>query len=227
LQARLDRHWRQDLASLHAYVVQDSRGLIKLDVMENPYGLPDALQEALGQRLGRVALNRYPAEGTERLKAALSRQAGLPEGCGMVLGNGSDELITLLSMVCDRPGATVMAPLPGFVMYQLSAFYQGLRFEGVPLTADFQLDVPAMLALLACGGTHRQTHSARAWLRRHSPLLLLCSAVSGLLMQLHSLNLQQWSFNWSTALVLIASLWALWYLLRSRQLRDYALDQPH
>ena len=31
----------------------------------------------------------------------------------------------------------------------------------------------------------------------------------------------------SSALVLIASLWALWYLLRSRQLRDYALDQPH
>lgn len=144
LQARLARHWRQDLASLHAYVVQDSRGLIKLDVMENPYGLPDALQEALGQRLGRVALNRYPAEGTTRLKEALCRQAGLPEGCGMVLGNGSDELITLLSMVCDRPGATVMAPLPGFVMYQLSAFYQGLRFEGVPLTPDFQLDVPAM-----------------------------------------------------------------------------------
>ncbi|MFQ2819592.1 DUF2919 domain-containing protein [Aeromonas caviae] len=88
-------------------------------------------------------------------------------------------------------------------------------------------DVPAMLALLACGGTHRQTHSARAWLRRHSRALLLCSTASGLVMQLHSLNLQQWSFNWPTALVLIASLWALWYLLRSRQLRDYALDQPH
>ena len=88
-------------------------------------------------------------------------------------------------------------------------------------------DVPAMLVLLACGGTHRQTHSARAWLRRHSRALLLCSTASGLVMQLHSLNLQQWSFNWPTALVLIASLWALWYLLRSRQLRDYALDQPH
>ena len=30
-----------------------------------------------------------------------------------------------------------------------------------------------------------------------------------------------------TALVLVASLWALWYLLRSRQLREYAADQPH
>ena len=105
----------------------------------------------------------------------------------------------------------------------LTLFYP----DKMSLYISLLTDVPAMLALLACGGTHRQTHSARAWLRRHSRALLLCSTASGLVMQLHSLNLQQWSFNWPTALVLIASLWALWYLLRSRQLRDYALDQPH
>ena len=88
-------------------------------------------------------------------------------------------------------------------------------------------DVPAMLALLACGGTYQQTQSIRARLRRHSRGLLLCSTASGLVIQLHSLSLQAWSFSWPTALVLIASLWALWYLLRSRQLRDYAVDQPH
>ena len=105
----------------------------------------------------------------------------------------------------------------------LTLFYP----DKLTLYVSLLTDVPAMLVLLACGGTHRQTHSARAWLRRHSRALLLCSTASGLVMQLHSLNLQQWSFNWPTALVLIASLWARWYLLRSRQLRDYALDQPH
>ena len=105
----------------------------------------------------------------------------------------------------------------------LTLFYP----DKLTLYISLLTDVPAMLVLLACGGTHRQTHSARAWLRRHSRALLLCSTASGLVMQLHSLNLQQWSFNWPTALVRIASLWALWYLLRSRQLRDYALDQPH
>lgn len=105
----------------------------------------------------------------------------------------------------------------------LTLFYP----DKLTLYVSLLTDVPAMLALLACGGTHRQTHSARAWLRRHSRALLLCSTASGMVMQLHSLNLQQWSFNWPTALVLIASIWALWYLLRSRQLRDYALDQPH
>ena len=64
------------------------------------------------------------------------------------------------------------------------------------------------LALLACGGTYQQTHSIRARLRRHSRGLLLCSTASGLVIQLHSLSLQAWSFSWPTALVLVASLWA-------------------
>ena len=38
-----------------------------------------------------------------------------------MLGNGSDELISLLAMACDVPGATILAPLPGFVMYEMSA----------------------------------------------------------------------------------------------------------
>jgi histidinol-phosphate aminotransferase len=49
-------------------------------------------------------------------------------------------------MACDVPGSTVLAPVPGFVMYSLAAKLQGLRFVGVPTTASFELDLPAMLA---------------------------------------------------------------------------------
>jgi histidinol-phosphate aminotransferase len=63
-----------------------------------------------------------------------------------MLGNGSDELISLLALACDVPGNSVLAPLPGFVMYAMSAKLQGLPFIGVPTTADFELDLPAMLA---------------------------------------------------------------------------------
>ena len=66
-----------------------------------------------------------------------------------MLGNGSDELISLLAMACDVPGASILAPLPGFVMYEMSAQLQGLKFIGVPLTADFELDEAAMLAAIA------------------------------------------------------------------------------
>jgi imidazoleglycerol-phosphate dehydratase len=66
-----------------------------------------------------------------------------------MLGNGSDELISLLALACDIPGATILAPLPGFVMYEMSARLQGLKFVGVPLTANFELDAEAMLAAIA------------------------------------------------------------------------------
>ena len=139
---------RQDVASMHAYAIQDSRGLIKLDAMENPFRLPAELQRELGERLGRVAINRYPGQSTADVVAALTKHVELPAGCRLMLGNGSDELIDLLSVACDVPGATILAPLPGFVMYQTSAQLRGLKFAGVPLTADFELDEAAMLAAI-------------------------------------------------------------------------------
>jgi histidinol-phosphate aminotransferase len=72
----------------------------------------------------------------------------MPAGCRLMLGNGSDELIDLLSVACDVPGATILAPLPGFVMYEMSARLRGLAFVGVPLTAEFELDEAAMLAAI-------------------------------------------------------------------------------
>ena len=145
LEQRKQRVLRQDVQSMHAYAVQPSAGLVKLDSMENPFRLPEPLQQALGERLGRVALNRYPAGRVEDLRDALARHARMPDGCALTLGNGSDEIITMLSMACDVPGAVFMAPLPGFVMYEMSARLQGIRVVGVPLTADFELDEAAML----------------------------------------------------------------------------------
>ena len=140
---------RADVQSMHAYAVQDARGLLKLDAMENPHGLPPALQAELGARLGALALNRYPGDRGNDLKRALAGHARMPEGFALMLGNGSDELISLLAMACDLPGAGVLAPVPGFVMYAMSAQLQGLKFTGVPLTADFELDGTAMLAAIA------------------------------------------------------------------------------
>ena len=140
---------RQDVRSMHAYAIQPSAGLVKLDAMENPHRLSPALQAELGARLGALAFNRYPAERIDDLHSALASYAGMPEGCAIMLGNGSDELISLVAMACDVPGASILAPLPGFVMYGMSAQLQGLKFIGVDLTPDFELDERAMLAAIA------------------------------------------------------------------------------
>ena len=140
---------RPDVQAMHAYAIQDCTGMVKLDAMENPYQLPPALQAELGQRLGALAVNRYPGARIDDLRAALARHVALPSGCALLLGNGSDELISLLALACAMPGASVLAPVPGFVMYAMSAQLQGLGFHGVPLTPDFELDEAAMLAAIA------------------------------------------------------------------------------
>lgn len=139
---------RPDVLAMQAYAVQSSAGLIKLDAMENPFSLPPQLQRALGERLGAVAINRYPGACTAEVITALAGHVGLPPGCKLMLGNGSDELIALLAIACRAPGASVLAPVPGFVMYELLARLHGLAFVGVPLTPAFELDAAAMLVAI-------------------------------------------------------------------------------
>lgn len=140
---------RPDVRAMHAYAVQDASGLVKLDAMENPHRLPPGLRAELGRRLGEVALNRYPGPRVQQLRAALLAHDAPPAGWALTLGNGSDELISLLALACATPGASVLAPEPGFVMYSMSAQLQGLAYHGVPLRPDFALDEAAMLAALA------------------------------------------------------------------------------
>ena len=140
---------RPELLAMSSYHVPAASGLLKLDAMENPYRLPPELQRALGERLGAIAINRYPAPSYARLKALIRDKLGVPAGAGLLLGNGSDELITIMSVATARPGATIVAPVPSFVMYDVSTRLAGSRFVPVPLASDFSLDVPAMLAAIA------------------------------------------------------------------------------
>jgi histidinol-phosphate aminotransferase len=136
---------RPEIRDLSAYHVPDSAGYVKLDAMENPYTLPVELRNELAKRLAGVEMNRYPVPSYTALKAAICGNLGVPNGFDVVLGNGSDELIAMLSTACAKPGAKALAPTPSFVMYAMSARLAGLEFVGVPLQADLTLDLPAML----------------------------------------------------------------------------------
>ncbi len=139
---------RPDVRAMSAYHVPPASGLIKLDAMENPWQLPDALRADLGRRLADVALNRYPAPDYAGLKAALAERFAVPAGASLVLGNGSDELISMLVALVAAPHAVVLAPVPSFVMYAMSSRIARVDFVGVPLDAGFGIDLPATLAAI-------------------------------------------------------------------------------
>ena len=78
--------------------------------MENPYRLPAALAEEMGRRLAAVAINRYPDPTGTALKQRLREAMAIPAGSlEIVLGNGSDEILQLVTVALAKPGATVLS----------------------------------------------------------------------------------------------------------------------
>jgi histidinol-phosphate aminotransferase len=137
---------RPEILSLKAYHVADAAGMVKLDAMENPYRLPEPLARELAERLARVAINRYPDPASPALRARLAKAMRIPAGYELVLGNGSDDLIQIVTFTLARPGAVMLTPEPTFVVYRMNANLSGMRFVGVPLRADLDLDLEATLA---------------------------------------------------------------------------------
>lgn len=154
---------RREVLDLHAYHVPDSSGYIKLDAMENPYLLPPALRSEIADAVAAAAINRYPDPGAALLKEKIREVTGLPDGMEILLGNGSDELIQLLALAVNKPGAVLLSVEPSFVMYKMIATFTGMRYVGVPLmhnsgmnnsglansaSGDFSLDLSATLAAI-------------------------------------------------------------------------------
>lgn len=144
-----DRIVRDDVRAMSAYFVPTPAGMVKLDAMENPYGLPEALRREIADAVANAELNRYPDPSAPALVARLRSAMAVPAGCALLLGNGSDEIIHLMIEACARPGAVVMAPSPTFVMYSVYTKLCGLRYASVPLNADFTLDTGRFIEAMA------------------------------------------------------------------------------
>lgn len=139
---------RPEIRELQAYHVPPAAGLVKLDAMENPYTWPPQMQSAWLERLSQVSVNRYPDAGSSELIKQLQHTLAIPADAGVILGNGSDELIQVLAMAVAQTGRAIVAPDPTFVMYRMIATYTGMSYRAVPLRQDFSLDIGQMLAAI-------------------------------------------------------------------------------
>ncbi len=150
MQHLVNRLVRPEILALTAYQVPDAAGLIKLDAMENPYGLPEGLRQEWLERLAVVDVNRYPDPRGTHLREALRAAMGVPADMALLLGNGSDEIIQMLCLTLARPGEKVLSVDPGFAMFRIIARFAGMDYVGVPLRVDdFALDKESVLAALA------------------------------------------------------------------------------
>jgi histidinol-phosphate aminotransferase len=141
-----DKLVRPEILALKAYHVAAAEGMVKLDAMENPYPLPPELRRELAEVLAQVELNRYPEPSGRRLRELIARKMGVPQGMELLLGNGSDDLLQIVTLALARPGAVMMYPAPTFVMYAMNATFTGMRAVAVPLREDFSFDADAFIA---------------------------------------------------------------------------------
>ncbi|MFN3628994.1 MAG: histidinol-phosphate transaminase [Casimicrobiaceae bacterium] len=151
-EARAATTFRAALRQLHAYPVTPPWPGIKLELMEDnlldpAHATPEhlALREALAARVAGAAFNRYPDPAAPRVKALLRERFAIDARWSLLLGNGSDELISLVTLATAGSGGTVVAPEPTFSVFRHAALAAGARFVGVNLRADFTLDAEALI----------------------------------------------------------------------------------
>ncbi|MEE9338365.1 MAG: histidinol-phosphate transaminase [Methylococcaceae bacterium] len=137
--------FRKEILSMTAYKVAEAKNLIKLDAMENPYIWSEKIKEKWLAELKNCPINRYPDPEARQLVETLIKANSIPRQSGILLGNGSDEIIQILLMALAT-GSIVLSPSPGFVMYKQIAQSLELNYQSVPLLVDnFDLDLPLMI----------------------------------------------------------------------------------
>ncbi len=139
------RYVLERIRRLTPYIPQEaSEGEIKLDAQENPYELPDTVRDKIISGISSLSLNRYPDPGNRSLKKKIAEYCGV-DPAGIIVGNGSDELIQLILTACGGPGRVSVSCRPTFSMYRILSELTGTRYLEVPLKAGFELPVEDIL----------------------------------------------------------------------------------
>lgn len=124
-------------------VLQDST-VIKLNQNESPFDVPALLKSRILERLEAQAWNRYPAAQNSSLLEALAAYTGHAME-GIVIGNGSNEIIQAVFAATCNAGDRAVMVTPGFTVYPRVAAILGVEAIEIPLLASFDFDVPSLI----------------------------------------------------------------------------------
>lgn len=116
---------------------------IKLNTNENPYPPSPAVEPAILAAL-QAGLQRYPDPLANAFRMRCAELLGLPGPDWILCGNGSDDLLTILTRAFVGPGDVVRLPYPSYILYRTLAQLQGARWEEVSFAPDWSL--PAAFA---------------------------------------------------------------------------------
>jgi histidinol-phosphate aminotransferase len=128
-----------------AYTLRAYDAEVKLNQNENPYDFPDDLKEETYRRFRNRQWSRYPDFVPDSLRQQLADFAGWQKD-GMLVGNGSNELLQATLMVLIKNRSRVAIPSPTFTVYRLIATVLGAEIVHIPLSNDLTYDVDALIS---------------------------------------------------------------------------------
>jgi histidinol-phosphate aminotransferase len=114
---------------------------VKLNTNENPYPPSPRVLEAIQSVLTGERLRKYPDPVGTVFRQTAGRVLGVDPD-GILIGNGSDDVLTIVTRAFVPEGGTIVSPTPSYLLYQTLAEIQGAQFHTVPYTADWQLPSP-------------------------------------------------------------------------------------
>ncbi len=145
---------------------------IKLNTNENPYPPSPRVVDAIRSTLTSDRLRKYP----DPLGTAFRQTAGRVHGVdpdGILIGNGSDDILTIVTRAFVPEGGLIASPTPSYLLYRTLAELQGARFQAAPFTEDWRLPSPwpvpeANLTFLANPNSPSGTLITRSALERYA-----------------------------------------------------------
>src|SRR2546428_1598320 len=133
---------KPEVRAQQAYTPTAPAAARKLNQNESPFDAPDGVKDAVLAAARAAPWNRYPPYSPAELLERLARRHGwTPDG--VLVGNGSNELIQATLAVTVGQGTPGVTPVPTFTLYGLLAAGDGGRHVGGPLTSALRFAVPA------------------------------------------------------------------------------------
>ena len=134
-------YFRENIDEMAPYVPGEQpradEKVAKLNTNENPYPPSQRALAVLHDYDGEL-LRRYPDPMAERFCNTAAGVLGVPEGW-IVPGNGSDDLILMISRACLERGRKVVYPVPTFEFYHVQAAIENAEIVEIPFGEDFAL----------------------------------------------------------------------------------------
>jgi len=138
----MSQFFQPHIARMAGYVPGEqprNGGFVKLNTNENPYPPSPRVVEAIEQALAAGRLRLYPDPLATSFREIAAKAHGVSPDMVMA-GNGSDDLLTIITRAFAAPGEPVVYPSPSYILYRTLIELQNARAVEVPFRSDWTLD---------------------------------------------------------------------------------------